>query len=157
MTDIVNPATRSRMMSGIRGANTKPELLIRSLLHRAGFRFRLHVKDLKGKPDIVLPRYRAVIFVHGCFWHGHNCPLFRMPSTRPDFWRTKIERNRQNDSMAISALRAEGWRIAVVWECALKGKSQAEIAEVAHTLQGWLTGNSAELEIRAKDAGSRNH
>lgn len=86
MADIVSSATRSRMMSGIRGRNTKPEIVIRSLLHRLGFRFRLHVRELPGNPDIVLPRHHAVVFVHGCFWHGHDCPLFKWPETRPDFW-----------------------------------------------------------------------
>ena len=117
MVDVVDSATRSRMMSGIRGRNTKPEILIRSLLHRQGFRFRLHVRDMPGKPDIVLPRYRAVVFVHGCFWHGHNCPLFKLPGTRPDFWSEKIERNQNNDNRAKAALLADGWRVGVIWEC----------------------------------------
>ena len=120
MVDVVDSATRSRMMSGIRGRNTKPEILIRSLLHRQGFRFRLHVRDMPGKPDIVLPRYRAVVFVHGCFWHGHSCPLFKLPGTRPDFWREKIERNQNNDNRAKRELLADGWRVGVIWECALR-------------------------------------
>lgn len=89
MTDVVDKATRSRMMAGIKGKDTKPEMLIRSELHRRGFRFRKNVKDLPGKPDIVLPKYRAVIMVNGCFWHGHGCRLFKWPSTRPEFWREK--------------------------------------------------------------------
>src|SRR3990172_9124666 len=100
MVDIVDASTRSRMMAGIRGRNTKPEILIRSLLHCQGFRFRLHVSDLPGKPDIVLRRFRAIIFVHGCFWHGHDCHFFKWPRTRPAFWRKKIKDNHANDLKA---------------------------------------------------------
>ena len=95
MNDVVDSATRSRMMSGIKGKNTKPELMVRSGLHRLGYRFRLHRKDLPGKPDLVFAKHRAVIFVHGCFWHYHDCHLFKMPSTRREFWETKIGRNRR--------------------------------------------------------------
>lgn len=98
MVDIVDVSTRSRMMAGIKNRNTKPEILIRKLLHKKGFRFRLHVKDLPGKPDIVLPKYKALIFVNGCFWHGHiNCHLFKLPATRTEFWQAKITRNQAND------------------------------------------------------------
>ena len=135
------------MMSGIRGRNTKPEILVRSLLHREGFRFRLHVRELPGKPDIVLPKYRAAIFVHGCFWHGHDCPLYRLPSTRPDFWRNKIDRNRASDRRARDALLAAGWRVAVVWECALRGAG-TDAGQVAKRLAVWLRGNEPETGIR---------
>lgn len=147
MADIVDAATRSRMMSGIRGRNTKPEILVRSLLHRQGFRFRLHVRELPGKPDIVLPRYHAVIFVHGCFWHGHDCPLFRMPGTREDFWRNKIARNRENDLKARNSLLAIGWRVAIVWECAIRGAGK-NIESVAHRLEEWLRSEEKEAEVR---------
>jgi DNA mismatch endonuclease, patch repair protein len=136
MVDIVDSATRSRMMSGIRGRNTKPEVLIRSLLHREGFRFRLHVRELPGKPDIVFSRHHAVVFVHGCFWHGHDCPLFRLPSTRSDFWREKIARNRANDHRALTSLAAAGWRVAVVWECAIRGAGKPSLCS-------WLNGYAA--------------
>ncbi|MBB6169504.1 DNA mismatch endonuclease (patch repair protein) [Chelatococcus composti] len=135
------------MMSGIRGRNTKPEILVRSLLHREGFRFRLHVRELPGKPDIVLPKYRAAIFVHGCFWHGHDCPLYRLPGTRPDFWRNKIDRNRASDRRARDALLAAGWRVAVVWECALRGAG-TDPGQVAQRLAVWLRGNELETGIR---------
>jgi DNA mismatch endonuclease (patch repair protein) len=135
------------MMSGIRGRNTKPEILVRSLLHREGFRFRLHVRELPGKPDIVLPKYHAAIFVHGCFWHGHDCPLYRLPGTRPDFWRNKIDRNRASDRRAQDALLAAGWRIAVVWECALRGAG-TDPSQVGQRLAVWLRGNEPETEIR---------
>ena len=147
MTDIVDSVTRSRMMSGIRGRNTKPEILIRSLLHRQGFRFRLHVRELPGKPDIVLPRYHAAIFVHGCFWHGHDCPLFRMPGTRADFWRDKIGRNRTNDQKAKSALLAGGWRVGVVWGCAIRGSGK-NIESVARRLGEWLRSEEKETGAR---------
>ncbi|MCA8298803.1 DNA mismatch endonuclease Vsr [Burkholderia sp. AU30198] len=147
MVDVVDSATRSRMMSGIRGRNTKPEILIRSLLHRQGFRFRLHVRDLPGKPDIVLPRYHAVIFVHGCFWHGHDCSLFKLPRTRPDFWREKIDRNRANDNKALTALLTEGWRVGIVWECALRGANK-NIESVAKGLAHWLYSDASTTELR---------
>ena len=147
MADVVDSATRSRMMSGIRGRNTKPEILIRSLLHRHGFRFRLHARDLPGKPDIVLPRYHAVIFVHGCFWHGHDCPLFKWPDTRPDFWRDKIGRNQANDQKAQEALLASGWRVSVVWECAIRGAGK-NIEAVAQCLADWLQGSAPFIEER---------
>ena len=147
MVDVADSATRSRMMSGIRGRNTKPEILIRSLLHRQGFRFRLHVRDMPGKPDIVLPRYRAVVFVHGCFWHGHNCPLFKLPGTRPDFWSEKIERNQNNDNRAKAALLADGWRVGVIWECALRGAGK-NIEGVAQSLAEWLRSDTPLIEVR---------
>lgn len=134
-------------MSRIRARNTKPEIVVRSLLHRMGFRFRLHVRDLPGKPDIVLPKYRAVIFVHGCFWHGHDCPLYRLPATRPDFWQNKINRNQANDEKARMALLSAGWRVAVVWECALRGAA-SDHEQVARHLAGWLRRNTLETEIR---------
>ena len=122
MVDIVDSITRSRMMAGIKSRNTKPELLIRSLLHNRGFRFRLHVKDLPGKPDIVLPKYHSVIFINGCFWHGHQeCHLFRLPATRTEFWQEKIYRNQTNDSRAIDLLLANNWRVCIVWECSIRG------------------------------------
>ena len=130
MVDIVTAEVRSRMMSGIRGSNTKPELLLRKGLHALGFRFRLHDRSLPGKPDIVLPRYKAVIFAHGCFWHGHDCHLFKWPSTRPEFWQAKIARNRAVDERTEAALSEAGWRQAIVWECALKGKTRLPLEEV---------------------------
>jgi DNA mismatch endonuclease (patch repair protein) len=148
MVDIVDAATRSRMMSGIRGRNTKPEILIRSLLHRRGFRFRLDARDLAGRPDIVLPRYHAVIFVHGCFWHGHNCHLFKWPQTRAEFWRDKIGRNRANDAKAQAALLDAGWRVATVWECALRGANR-DIDGVLQRLIDWLHGDAPLHEERA--------
>lgn len=147
MTDVVDSVTRSRMMSGIRGRNTKPEILIRKLLHRDGFRFRLHVRDLPGKPDIVLKRFHAVVFVHGCFWHGHDCPLFKLPGTRTDFWYEKIKRNKANDNRAMEALLVTGWRVGVVWECALRGPNK-NIEGVIQSLTQWLCSDTPLIEVR---------
>ncbi len=147
MADVVDPATRSRMMSGIRGKNTKPELLIRRALHARGFRYRLHC-DLPGKPDICLPKRRAVIFVHGCFWHGHGCHLFKWPKTRPEFWRAKIERNREVDGVAERRLAEDGWRVALIWECALKGRERLPLEDVISTCADWLNSDQTRLELR---------
>ena len=123
MTDIVSPEKRSDMMSGIRGKDTKPEIIVRRLLHRLGYRFRLHRKDLPGRPDIVLPKWRTVIFVNGCYWHGHEeCHLFRAPKTRTEFWTNKIEGNQARDLRNHAALQDAGWRVLVIWECAVSKK-----------------------------------
>lgn len=138
-------------MSGIRGKNTKPEVLVRSLLHKRGFRFRLHRNDLPGRPDIVLPRYKAVIFVHGCFWHGHECALFRWPSSNPDFWRNKIQRNRERDALRLAELQSIGWRTLVIWECATRGGSQILMADLVEKVACWLNQSKNSCEIDAKD------
>lgn len=148
MADVVPAEVRSRMMAGIKGTNTRPELLLRKGLHVRGFRFRLHDRALPGKPDIVLPRYRAVIFAHGCFWHGHDCHLFKWPKTREEFWRTKIARNREVDHLAEAALAAAGWRQAVVWECALKGRTRLPLDAVLSSCADWLTSDEHRIEIR---------
>lgn len=135
-------------MSGIRGKDTKPELMLRRGLHARGFRFRLHAPLLPGRPDMVFPRRHAVLFAHGCFWHGHDCPLFRLPGTRTDFWQSKIAANQARDASAHAALLAGGWRIATVWECALRGRGALPFQEVLDTLAGWLVSPSREIEIR---------
>lgn len=136
MTDVVDPATRSRMMAGIRGRNTRPELLVRRALHGMGFRYRLHHRGLPGRPDLVLPRYRAVVFIHGCFWHRHpHCRLSTTPATRPEFWENKFEQNVARDRRNVDALLQAGWRVAIVWECALRSTPDASIAAVADWLR----------------------
>ncbi len=147
MPDVVNAATRSRMMAGIRGVDTTPERLIRSLLHRNGFRFTLHANDLPGKPDIVLPKYGAVIFVHGCFWHGHQCHMFKWPKSNSAFWRKKIEANSRRDTVNYQALRDANWRLLVIWECVLKGKDRCNEAGVSAALQTWLSSGAAASEL----------
>ena len=124
MTDVHSKEIRSFNMSRIRGKNTKPELIVRKLLHLNGFRYRLHVKDLPGKPDIVLPKYKTVIFVHGCFWHGHkHCKYSVVPKTRTEWWLNKINTNISNDAQAAKVLRNDGWKVLEIWECQLKKTS----------------------------------
>jgi DNA mismatch endonuclease, patch repair protein len=121
MADVHSKEVRSYNMSRIKGKDTKPEMLVRKFLHAQGFRFRLHVKDLPGKPDIVLPKYKTVIFVHGCFWHGHEgCKYYVIPKTRTDWWINKINSNIANDAKAITQLKKQNWKVIELWECELK-------------------------------------
>ena len=121
MADIVDSKTRSRMMAGIRSRDTKPEMQVRSMLHRMGYRFTLRNRKLPGSPDIVLPRYRTAIFVHGCFWHRHpGCPKATTPATRAEFWQQKFAANVERDASAVRALDELGWRVITVWECELR-------------------------------------
>lgn len=117
MADNLSPTQRSALMSRVRSADTRPEVEVRSALHRAGFRFRLHDKNLVGKPDIVLRKHKTAIFVHGCFWHGHDCSKGRLPKTNAQFWKEKISKNHQRDRRNIEVLQAAGWRVFVIWEC----------------------------------------
>jgi DNA mismatch endonuclease (patch repair protein) len=128
MADIVSPEVRSRIMAGIRGRDTLPELRVRSQLHKAGLRFRLHRRDLPGRPDIVLPQWNAVIFVHGCFWHRHSgCPKATMPATNHEFWTRKFQANVQRDARNRIALRKLGWKVYTVWECRTEERQIANI------------------------------
>ncbi len=146
MADVVSAETRSRMMSGIRGKNTKPEIVIRKALFAAGFRFRLHKRDLPGKPDIVLPGKKVAVFVHGCFWHRHEgCRLAAAPSTRQEFWKAKLEGNALRDRRNIGQLRALGWRVLVVWECALRDR--VILPELPKVLSEWVGGYESAGEI----------
>lgn len=135
--DTLSREDRSRRMSRVRGKNTKPEMVVRRLLHGMGYRYRLHRKDLPGRPDIVFVAARKVIFVHGCFWHRHEgCSLARLPKTRLDFWRPKLEANRLRDIECEEALRLEGWQVLVVWECELKPRELPSLAERLATFLG---------------------
>lgn len=149
MNDIVDQATRSRMMASIRGKNTSPELAVRSALHHRGYRFRLHRRDLPGRPDIVLPKYKAVIFVNGCFWHGHCCHLFKWPKTRESFWRGKILSNKKRDKKNIEELLQEGWRVCVIWECSIRKRSEMDFDEVVNSIASWLGSEASMTEIPA--------
>ncbi len=140
MADVLTPEQRSLNMSRVRGKDTKPEMLLRKGLHARGFRFRLHRRDLPGRPDLVFPKYRAVVFVHGCFWHGHDCPLFKRPATNAEFWERKVERNRANDAAALDALQRRGWRVTVVWECTLRGKDHPPLDDVLASIATWFNG-----------------
>ena len=138
MPDVVSREVRSRMMSGIRGKNTRPELKVRRYLHARGFRYLLHDRRLPGQPDIVLPRYRTVVFVHGCFWHRHpGCQYAYTPRTRVEFWRSKLQANRARDLRVTSELRDLGWEVVTIWECALRssGSSDATLATLVASLQ----------------------
>jgi DNA mismatch endonuclease (patch repair protein) len=154
LPDVVDAPTRSRMMSGIRGKNTKPELLIRRALHRLGLRYRLHDKGLPGCPDLVFPKRRAVIFVHGCFWHGHDCHLFKWPGSRQEFWREKIEGNRKRDVAVVEKLRNQSWRVLSIWECALRGESAAFQESVAQRAAEWVRSENPLHTIRGNDRAS---
>ncbi|WNJ21294.1 very short patch repair endonuclease [Pontibacter sp. G13] len=134
MTDKLSPAQRSRLMGKVKRRDTIPELLVRKYLHAAGYRFRVDVAKLPGRPDIVMRKFKTAIFIHGCFWHGHeNCSLFKIPKTRTDWWQAKIDRNRSRDAAAIEALREEGWRVWVIWECELKKRRRG--ATLHHLLE----------------------
>jgi DNA mismatch endonuclease (patch repair protein) len=150
MSDVVNKITRSRMMAGIKGKDTQPELIIRKRLHALGFRYNLHDTKLPGKPDLVFPKYKAVIFVNGCFWHGHNCYLFKWPSSNDDFWQKKITRTIEKDKENISQLENSGWRILQIWECAIKGRERRSISEVILLTSNWLKSGSVFSEISGK-------
>ena len=152
--DTVSPEVRSRMMAGIKGRNTGPEKAVRSAIHRRGFRFRLYRKALPGTPDLVFPKYRAVIFVHGCFWHGHDCHLFRWPKTREEFWRRKILSNIERDQSQFRALTDSGWRVATIWECALKGRARISIEEIADRCTTWLKSGGNQMELSGDDTRS---
>ncbi|WP_312602646.1 very short patch repair endonuclease [Pseudomonas luteola] len=131
--DVVDRATRSRMMSGIRGKNTRPEIIVRKFLHACGYRFRLHRKDLPGRPDIVLPRFKTCIFIHGCFWHHHkDCKYASLPKTRADFWAEKLQGNVERDQRAQKALIDAGWRVLTIWECELKKPDAAFAALLSY-------------------------
>lgn len=138
---------RRRNMAAVRGKNTKPELLVRSSLHKRGFRFSLHRKDLPGNPDIVLPKWHAAVLVHGCFWHGHRCDLFVIPKTRREFWLKKISGNVTRDLRAEQELQRTGWRVAVIWECALKGKHKLPDDQPFQILDEWLRSSSQIIHV----------
>jgi len=150
VTDIVDAKTRSRMMSGIRGKNTKPEIIIRKVLFSKGFRYRLHDKRLPGSPDLVFPKYNAVIFIHGCFWHAHECHLFKWPATREEFWKTKITGNKIRDKKNIDKLLGAGWRVLIIWECATKGRGRHSSESIGVQVAKWLQGSSILDEIKGK-------
>lgn len=152
MTDVHDKATRSRNMSAIKGKDTKPEVWLRKELFKRGFRYRLHRKDLPGKPDIVLPKYKAVIFVQGCFWHGHSgCPMFKMPATRTEFWLDKITKNKERDVKNIDFLESNGWKVLEVWECTVRGKGKLDPNELIEQVSRWIKlSNCKSEEISGK-------
>lgn len=146
-------AARSRNMAAIRAKNTKPELIVRRLLHGAGFRYRLHRGDLPGKPDLSLPKWNAVIEVQGCFWHAHDCHLFRVPKENRAFWRQKLEENVVRDRRNAEALHSLGFRRMIVWECALKGRHRLDPALLKDLIVCWLQSGKPTMEIAGKGIG----
>ena len=145
MPDKFSKETRRRMMSGIRNKNTKPEIMIRKELFGKGFRYRLYNGKLPGKPDIVLKKHMAVIFIHGCFWHGHNCRYFVWPKSNREFWKIKINGNKRNDKKVIKELHTMGYRICIVWECVTR--DQILFPKAMKKLVAWLLSHRTFLEI----------
>ena len=148
LTDSVSPEKRSEVMSKIGSKDTKPELLIRKGLHAKGFRYKLHDKKLPGKPDLVFSRYRSVIFVNGCFWHGHFCNLFRFPKSNTEYWKGKIARNIERDTINRRSLYEVGWRVLTIWECALNGRKRLELNQVLALASAWLLSTESNCEIK---------
>lgn len=155
MPDVLTPEQRRFNMSRIRGGNTKPEMLLRSALHARGLRYRLHRRDLPGCPDIVFVKARIAVFVHGCFWHEHGCAYSKLPATRTAFWKTKLRRNKERDQRNLAALKAMGWRVVVVWECALRGRRRAFAGALAERIEEFLMQN--ELQTLEYPEGTRGH
>ncbi|MCD6525605.1 MAG: DNA mismatch endonuclease Vsr [Desulfuromonas sp.] len=147
MVDIVDKSTRSRMMSGIRAKDTKPEVIIRNKLHSRGYRYRKNVKGLPGTPDIVLKKFNAVIQIHGCFWHGHDCDDFKWPSTRKNFWKNKILGNQNRDRLSEQQLIRDGWRLLIIWECVIKKAIKDNgLEELIDQISFWIKSDSKGIK-----------
>ncbi|MBM2575366.1 DNA mismatch endonuclease Vsr [Jannaschia sp. Os4] len=153
MADRISPEQRSRLMGRIKGKDTKPELLVRRTAHALGYRFRLHRKDLPGRPDLVFPRLRKIIFVHGCFWHSHDCPRGTIPKTNIDFWKAKLARNVERDRQAVSLLETAGWAVLVVWQC--ETKDQRALAERLMAFLGRASPKRAASSSPSRSSPSR--
>lgn len=149
MTDVHSVEARSRNMAAIRCKDTKPEILIRKALFSRGYRYRLHCADLPGRPDLVLPKYRAVIQIQGCFWHKHDCRYFKWPATRAEFWRAKIEGNVVRDQRSLYRLKIKGWRALLIWECALRGLSTDGLELLVDEIEYWLSSTFEYHELPA--------
>jgi DNA mismatch endonuclease, patch repair protein len=147
LVDKVDKATRSRMMSAIKGKDTKPEIIVRRALHAAGFRFRLHDKKLPGKPDIVLAKYNTVIFVNGCFWHAHECPNFSWPKSRRKFWEKKLLGNRRRDCDVLVRLRDDGWKTIVIWECVLRRIANPKLDAIMSRIVRAISSRKSTVEF----------
>ncbi|MCY3833285.1 MAG: very short patch repair endonuclease [Chloroflexi bacterium] len=148
VTDSFSSAKRSQIMSNIRAKDTAPEMQIRKGLHALGFRYRLHDSKLPGKPDLVFPRFESVIFVNGCFWHGHSCHLFRWPTSNEEYWKPKISRTIERDKENLRLLKERGWRILVIWECAFRGRFRFPMENVIEMASDWLVSNRQACELK---------
>ena len=147
MADVLTPAQRRYNMSRVRGRDTHPEMLLRRGLHRRGLRFRVHREDLPGKPALVFPTSKVVILVHGCFWHMHDCPRFKWPATREEFWRGKLQRNHERDRSTVVNLREAGWRVLIVWECALRGPGRRSLDDVFDRCEAFFDADTTFAEF----------
>jgi len=157
MADIFSASARSLMMSRIRNSNTAPELAVRKLLFARGLRYQLHRKDLPGKPDIVFPRFKAVILIHGCFWHlhGNGCYLSKRPSSNTEFWDTKFSKNKDRDKKVEEKLLSMGWRVCTIWECAVRGKKPEQLTDLVDIIFSWLHNNEEKFETEAVQKGKQ--
>lgn len=153
--DVLTPDQRQKNMQAIRARGTKLERIIGRGLHARGFRYRLNVRQLPGTPDFVFPKHRAVIFAHGCFWHGHDCHLFKVPGTRPDFWMTKIRANQWRDELVLDQLHENGWRTMIVWECASRGRKKHRLHDILQKCEDFLLGDSLLEELKCKPEAPR--
>lgn len=153
MTDIMTPARRSALMARIRGRDTKPEMTVRRMLHGLGFRYRLHRRDLPGRPDIMLPRWKAIVHINGCLWHGHDCPAFKMPASNREFWQAKIGRNQERDASTNASLAALGWRVLTVWECALRGAGKLQPDALGEAMVAFIRGEQTVSELAGGQLG----
>ncbi|MDE0310374.1 MAG: very short patch repair endonuclease [Acidiferrobacterales bacterium] len=147
MADVFDKAKRSRIMASITAKDTKPEMTIRKALHRNGYRYRLHDRTLPGTPDLTFRKFKAVIMVHGCFWHGHDCTLFRMPATNQKYWSDKISNNQKRDQKVRQELLDLGWRVLIIWECSMKGRHRTVLDDLIPAIENWLLSDHRELEI----------
>lgn len=157
MADIVSPSARSAMMSKIRSSNTAPELTVRKLLFARGLRYQLHRKDLPGKPDLVFPRFKAVVLIHGCFWHmhGNGCYLSKRPSSNTEFWDTKLGKNKERDRRVVEQLLSMGWRVCTIWECAVRAQKPEQLTELVDIIYRWLHSDERQFETEAVQKGSK--
>jgi DNA mismatch endonuclease (patch repair protein) len=153
--DTVDKRTRSKIMASVGQKDTGAEIVLRSALHTAGLRYRLHDRSLPGSPDLVFPRFRAVVFIHGCYWHAHGCYRSTVPKSSRAFWENKFAANKARDHKKAQALLADGWRVLNVWECALKGKTASKPDSVARAVRRWLRSSEVRGEISGHNAGER--
>ncbi|MDA0781194.1 MAG: very short patch repair endonuclease [Rickettsiales bacterium] len=150
LMDIFTKEKRSKVMSAVKGKDTKPEIMLRKAIFKQGFRYSLHTGSIEGKPDIYLKKYNAVIFFHGCFWHGHNCKAGALPKTRTEFWKKKIESNKCRDLKVINVLKEKGYRVLIIWGCSLKGKGKERFDTVVNKTICWINSNNNINEITNK-------
>ena len=156
MADVHNPSVRSKNMKAIRNHDTAIEIKLASILENLGIDFRTQVKSLPGRPDFVIDEYRKIIFTHGCFWHQHNCYLFKIPATRTEFWMEKVGQNVSRDKEVCKKLRSDNWSIMVIWECAIKGKHKLSTQELSERVEEWICAGNHSVDIDTKGIHTKN-